>query len=193
MPLSKCTKLHFIRLLVSWPNCVELSFFCAECGTPRRISCLICGCVKCIHSPSLYDHYLFIQSYPKQPHYFMRCCCSVTGSCPTLCHPVDCSTPGFPVRQWSHPIISSSVISFSSCPQSFPASGSFPEIQLFASGGQSIGASASASVLPVNIKCWFPLGWTGLISLLSKELSRVFSNTTSWASLSYFQRENHSL
>ena len=98
MPLSKFTKLHFIRPLVSWPNCVELSFFCAECGTPRRISCLICGCVKCIHWPSLYDHYLFIQSYPKQPHYFMRCCCSVTESCPTLCHPMDCSAPGFPVH-----------------------------------------------------------------------------------------------
>ena len=77
-----------------------------------------------------------------------------------------------------HPNISSSVIPFSSRFQSFPASGSFQMSQFFISGGQSIGVSASASVLPVNIQDWFPLGWTGWISLLSKELSRVFSNTT---------------
>ena len=89
--------------------------------------------------------------------------------------PEACSCPSI----WScHPIISSSVIPFSSCLQSFPASGSFPMSQLFTSGGQSIGVSASASVLPVNIEDWFPLGWTGWISLLSKGLSRVFSNTT---------------
>ena len=80
--------------------------------------------------------------------------------------------------QWCHPTISSSVIPFSSCLQSFPASGSFPMSQLFTSGGQSIGVSAIASVLPVNIQDWFPLGWTGWISLQSKGLSRVFSNTT---------------
>ena len=74
--------------------------------------------------------------------------------------------------------ISSSVVPFSSCLQSFPASGSFQMSQLFASGGQSIGVSASISVLPMNIQDWFPLGWTGWISLQSKELSRVFSNTT---------------
>ena len=73
---------------------------------------------------------------------------------------------------------SSSVVPFYSCPQFFPASGSFQMSQLFASGGQSIGVSASASVLPVSIQGWFPLRWTGLISLLSKGLSRVFSNTT---------------
>ena len=74
--------------------------------------------------------------------------------------------------------ISSSVVPFSSCLQSLPASGSFPMSQLFASGGQSIGASASASILPMNTKDWSPLGWTGWISLQSKGLSRVFSNTT---------------
>ena len=79
---------------------------------------------------------------------------------------------------WCHPTISSSVILFSSCLQSFPASWSFPMSQFFSSGGQSIGASASASVLPMNIHDWFPLGLTGLISLLSKGLSKVFSNTT---------------
>ena len=78
---------------------------------------------------------------------------------------------------WCHPTISSSVVPFSSCLQSFPASGSFQISQLFTSGGQSIGVSALASVLPMNIQDWFPLGWTSLI-LLSKELSRVFSNTT---------------
>ena len=83
-----------------------------------------------------------------------------------------------PSSRWCHPAISSSVIPFSSCPQSLPASGSFPTSQLFASGGQNIGASASASVLPVNTQDWSPLGWTDWISLQSKGLSRVFSNTT---------------
>ena len=83
-----------------------------------------------------------------------------------------------PLSQWCHPTISSSVLPFSSCLQSFPASGSFLMSWLFASGGQSIGASATATVLPMNIQGWFPLGWTGLISLQSKRLSRVFSNTT---------------
>ena len=117
---------------------------------------------------------------------------SVAQSCPALCNPVDCSTPGLPVHQqllemtqthvhwsrWCHPTISSSVVPFSSCLQSFPASGSFPVSQFFASGGQSIGVWASASALPVNIQHWFPLGWIGLASLQSKGLSRVFSNTT---------------
>ena len=83
-----------------------------------------------------------------------------------------------PLSQWCHPTISSSVIPFSSHLQSFPASGSFQVSQLFASGGQSIGVSASTSVLPMNIQDWSPLGWTGWISLQSKGLSRVFSNTT---------------
>ena len=88
-------------------------------------------------------------------------------------HPNPC-----PLSQWCHPTISFSVVPFSSCPQSFPASGSFQMSQLFASGGLSIGVSASASVLPMNIQDWSPLGWTGWISLQSKGLSRVFSNTT---------------
>ena len=92
-------------------------------------------------------------------------------------------TPGVypkshPLSQWCHPTISSYVISFSSCPQSFPASGSFPMSQLFASGGQSIGVLASTSVLPMNTQDWSSLGWTGQISLQSMGLSRVFSNTT---------------
>ena len=83
-----------------------------------------------------------------------------------------------PSSWWCHPTISSSVVPFSSCLQSFPPSGSFPMNQLFTSGGQSIGASALASVLPVNILNSFPLGLTGSISFQSKGLSRVFSNTT---------------
>ena len=83
-----------------------------------------------------------------------------------------------PSIQWCHPTISSSVVPFSSYFQSFPASGSFPMSQFFTSGGQSIGVSASASVLAMNIHDWFPLGWTGWISLQSKGLSKVFSNTT---------------
>ena len=82
-----------------------------------------------------------------------------------------------PSSRWCHPTISSSVVPFSSCPQSFPASGSFPMSQLFTSGGQSIGVSASTSVLPMNTQDW-SLGWTGWISLQSKGLARVFSNTT---------------
>ena len=91
--------------------------------------------------------------------------------------PGTCSN-SCPSSQWCHPTISSSAIPFSSCLQSFPASGSFPVSQFFTSGGQSIWASASASVLPVNIQDWFPLWLTDLISLQSKRLSRVFSNTT---------------
>ena len=83
-----------------------------------------------------------------------------------------------PLSLWCPPTISSSVIPFSSCLQSFPASGSFPISQFFTSGGQSIKVSASASVIPMNIQDWFPLGWTGWISLQSKGLQRVFSNTT---------------
>ena len=112
-----------------------------------------------------------------------------TQSCPTLqSHelqhawlPCPSLIPGAysnscPLSQWCHPTISTSVIHFSSCLQSFPASGSFLMSRLFVSGGQSIGASAS--VLPINIQHWFPLGLTGFISLLSKGLSRVFSSTT---------------
>ena len=98
--------------------------------------------------------------------------------CPLL-SPRACSNL-CPSSRWCHPTISSFVTPFSSCPQSFPASGSFPMSQLFASGGQNIGASASAWVLPVGIQGWFSLGLTGLISLQSRGLSRVFSSTTAW-------------
>ena len=116
---------------------------------------------------------------------------SVTQSCPTLCDPMDCNTclpcpsptpraysNSCPLSWWCHPTISSSVIAFSSCLQSFPTSGSFPMSQFFTTGDQSIGASASASVLPMKTQGWCPSEWTGWISLQSKGLSRVFSNTT---------------
>ena len=109
-----------------------------------------------------------------------------------LCNPKDCKTPSFPMllpsprvcsnssplSWWCHPAISSSVIPFSSCPQSLPASGSYQISQLFASRGQSTGVSASTSVPPMNTQGWSSLGWTGWIFLQSKGLSRVFSNTT---------------
>ena len=96
--------------------------------------------------------------------------------------PCPTPTPGAylnscPLSRWCHPTVSSSVVPFNSCPQSFPASGSFQMSQLFASGGQSIGVSASTSVLPMNTQDWSPLGWTGWVSLQFRGLSSVFSNT----------------
>ena len=107
--------------------------------------------------------------WPHGLQYARLCCPSPT--------PRACSN-SCPLSRSYHPTISPSILPFSSSLQLFPASGSFPMSRFFASGGQSIGASASPSVLPVNIQDWFPLGWTGLISLLSKEFSRVFSNIT---------------
>ena len=134
---------------------------------------------------------------------------SFAQSCLTLCDPMDYSTPGLPVHhqlsefaqnscplsRWCHPTISSSVIPFSSRLQSFPASGSFLVSQFFASGSQSIGVSASASVLPMNIQDWFPLGWTGWIplavqgtlkSLLQDSLTQTTEIFSFWISLLIF-------
>ena len=141
--------------------------------------------------PTLCEHY---QQRRLEPHSWARWgCCSVACSvvsdslwphglqntrfpCPPL-SPRVCSN-SCPLSRWCHPAISLSVIPFSSCLQSFPASGSLPMGQLFASGGQSIGASVSTSALPVNTQDWSPLGLTSWISLLSKGLSRVFAKTT---------------
>ena len=113
-----------------------------------------------------------VMSNSLKPHGLQQaklpCPSPTTGTCSNSC----------PSSRLCHSTISSSVVPFSSCLQSFPASGFFQMSQFFASGGQSIGVSASASVLPMNIEDWFPLGWTGFISLQSKGLSRVFSNTT---------------
>ena len=124
------------------------------------------------------------------------CCFSVADSCPTLCGHMDCSMPSFPVRNyllefaqthvnWVSNAIQPSLVPFS-CPQSFPASRSFPVSQFFPSGGQSSGASASALVLLMTIQDWYPLGLTGLISLLSKVLSRALQHHNSKASILWY-------
>ena len=135
--------------------------------------------------------HIFLNYIIKTTHFISAQFSSVTHSCPTLCDPMNRSTPGllvphqFPESTQTHvhrvgdaiqPF--HPVMPFSSCPQSFPASGSFQMSQLFASGGPSIGVSASTSVLSKNTQDWSPLGWTGWISLQSKGLSRVLSNTT---------------
>ena len=127
-------------------------------NSPKPISSVQFSCS--VMSDSLWPHGLQHAGFP----------------CPSL-SPGACSN-SCPLSQWCHPTVSSSVVPFSSFLQSFPASGSFQVSQFFASGGRSTRVSASASVLPMNIQDWFLLGLTGLISLLSKGLSRVFSNTT---------------
>ena len=133
--------------------------------------------------------FLFIDVWIAWGFFPVHLSCSVMSSCLQphgLQHarlPCPSPTPrvysnSSPLSRWCHPTISSSVIPFSSHLQSFLSSGSFPMNQLFTSGGQSIGVSVLASVLPMNIQDWSPLGWTGWISLQSKGLSRVFSNTT---------------
>ena len=126
-------------------------------------------------------------------------------SCPTLCDPwitahrppCPSPTPGAhpnscPSSRWCHPAISSSVVPFSSCPQSLPASEPFPMSQLFTRGGQSIGVSVSISALSINTQDLLPLGWTGWISLQSKGLLRVFSNTTIlWCSAFFIVQLSH--
>ena len=163
-------------------ECVVISF---SRGSPqsRDLTCVSCiagrfSTTEPLGKPILYVHFSSVQfgrsvmSDSLRPHESQH----ARPPCPS-------STPGdysnsCPSSQWCHPDISSSVVPFSSCPQSLPASGSFPMSQPFAWDGQSIGVSASASVLPTNTQDWSPLGWTGWISLQSKGLSRVFSSTT---------------
>ena len=146
-----------------------------------------------IQYPLKQSLFLFCQSFfcPLQT-FIINQFSSVAQLCLTLWYPVDCSTPGLPVHHqhpeftptqvhWAGDAIQPShphVVPFSSCPQSFPASESFQMSQLFASDGQSIGVSASASVFSINIQEWFPLWLTGWISLQSRGPSRIFSNTT---------------
>jgi len=137
----------------------------------------------------LSEHSPFSLSLPIYIYIYMLFSCSIVFN-PLWPHglqhtrlPYPSQSPGVcsdscPLSWWCHPTISSSVVPFSSCLQSFPASGSFQMSQFFTSGGQSAGVSAPASVLPMNIQDWFPLEWTSWISLPSKGLSRVFSNTT---------------
>ena len=117
---------------------------------------------------------LQVMSSPLQPHELQHSRLLCSSLSPTIC------SNSCPLSRWCYLTILSSVAPFSFSVQSFPASGSFPMRRLFASGGQSFGASASASVLPMHIQGWFLLGLTGLISLQSKGLSRVFSSTTIW-------------
>ena len=126
-------------------------------------------CLQDIPSDQISRSVVSDSLWPRESKHARPPCPSPTpGACSSSC----------PLSQWCHPAILSSVVPFSSSLQSFPAPGSFLMSQFFASGGQNIGVSASASVLPMNTRDWFPLGWTGWISLQSKGLSRVFSNTT---------------
>ena len=132
----------------------------AEVLAPLQVPILLLLLSHSVMSDSLWPHGLQ-HTRPSCPSPTPRAC---SNSCA--------------LSQWCHPTISSSVVPFSSCLQSFPASESFPVSHFFTSGGQSIGVSASTSVLPMNIQDWFLLRWTGWISLQSKELSRIFTSTT---------------
>ena len=156
---------HICGLKVYGPRCVQESIFF------RHEMTLSGGCIQISQCLSVkFSHSVMSDSL--QPHGLQH----TRLSCPSPI-PGAYSNSG-PLSRWCHATISSSVIPFSSCLQSFPASESFQMSQFFASGGQSIGVSALALVLPKNTQDWTPLGWTGWISLQSKGLSRVFSNTT---------------
>ena len=173
----------------NWPSRLKVwewgkHLICARYGS----ECFVCmnlyhfqnGPMKCLYQ---YPHFIdgeveasvqfspSVMSDTLQPHGLQH----TRPPCPSPIPRVYSNS--CPLSWWWHPTISSFVVPYSSCLQSFPASGSFQMSQFFASGGQSFGVSASASVLSENIQDWFPLGWTGWISLLSKGLSRVFSNT----------------
>ena len=157
------------RILAPWPGIKPIPFTCeGQVLTPgplgkSRVVCLF-SLSSVQVSCSVVSNYL--RPYGLQ-HARLPCPSSTPGACSNPC----------PSSRWCHPTISCSVVLFS-CLQSFPASGSFPMSQFFASSGQSIGVAPLASVLPMNIQGWFPLPLTGLISFQSKGLSRVFSNTT---------------
>ena len=156
-------------------------------GVAKSWTRLSTGVCACTHTHILHTNTMGSSPPQHQTDMFIWLVfSSVAQSCLALCDPMDCSmarlpcpspTPGAcpnscPSSRWCHPTIASSLVPFSSCLQSFPASGSFPRNQFFASGGQSIGVAAS--VLPMTIQDWFPLGLTGLISLQSKGLSKSF-------------------
>ena len=148
-----------------WANTILSSIVCRRWTIlpTRKVTIYLFSSVRFSHSvvsDSLWPHGL--------QHARLPCPSPTPGACSNSCL----------LSRWCHSAISSPVVLFSSCLQSFPASRSFPMSQFFISGGQSIGVSTYASVLPMNIQDWFPLGWTGWISLQSKGLSRVFSNTT---------------
>ena len=175
--LSQSTRLRSLRHAANshWLSVLHVVmyiFLCYYLNSSHPLLSPLCTqvCSLCLHlhlslfSQSVVSHSL--RPYELQ-HNRLPCPSPYPGVCSNSC----------PLSQWCHPIISTSVIPFSSHLSSFPASGSFPMSQIFAKGGQNTGASASASVLPLNIQGSFPLGLTGWISLQSKGLSRVFSNT----------------
>ena len=148
-----------------------------------------------LHGADSYWKFLLKQQEQKWDHLFivlqLLSCVQLFATPWTAAQQVSLSSTSSnscPLNQWCHPTISSSVVPFSSCLQSFPESGSFPMSQFFSSSGQNIGASASASIFPMNIQGWFPLGLTGLIFLQSKGLSRIFSSTTVWKDHSFSTR-----
>ena len=188
-PLSSC--LHSFPesdfanesvLCIRWPKYWSFSF---SMSPSNEYSGLISFCIDWfdlltvqVTLKSLLQHHNSVQfsrlvmSYSLRPHE-LQCTRPPCSSSTPGVHPNPC-----PLSRWCHPNLSSSVFPFSSFPQSFPASGYFTMSQLFALGGQSMGVWALTSVLPMNTQDWFPLEWTGCISLQSKGLSRVFSNTT---------------
>ena len=152
---------NFICLCLDvWLSCLSMIY---NCGCNRILAC---ACFF-LWMKSSVQFSCSVVSNSLCPHGLQRARLHCPGACSNSC----------PVSQWCHPTISSSVIPFSSCLQSFPGSGSFLRSQFFSSGSQRIGVSASTSVLPMNIQDWFPLGWTGWFSLQSEGLSKVFSNT----------------
>ena len=156
------TTRHFHLINVSKSNLI--------CSPQIWLSSMLLPLVNCITQSVQFSR--SVVSDCMQPHESQHT--RISSSSPTLgVHLNSCAS-----SRWCHPAISSSVVPFSSCPLSFPASGSFQMSQLYASGGQSTGVSASASALPMNTQDWYPLGWTGWISLQSKGLLRVFSSTT---------------
>ena len=181
LPNPRFRKLQYpvlFPLLLQWQKCFFYKNQAPHIGVP--LAFLTVSIPFTVPLASFSDYYQFssvqfshsVMSdplWPHEPQHTRPLCPSPTPGV----HPNPC-----PLCWWCHPAISSSVVPFSSCPQSFPASESFHMSQLSTSGGQSIGVSASASVLPMNTQDWSPLGWTGWIWLQSKGLSRVFSNTT---------------
>ena len=169
MEVGPCQNIFLkIRVDLDFLRGPVVNTLCFHCRGHRFFLPLV-GELRCVCSVQFSHSVMFDSSWAHGlQHARLPCPSSAPGACLNSC----------PSSRWYHPTISSFVVPFSSCLQSFPASGSFPKSQFFTSGGQSIGVSASASVLPMNTQDWFPLGLTGLISLQSKELSRVFSNIT---------------
>ena len=171
--LNYVLELDLTQRILIWETTLKVLYI-------KKYGCIQCSMQKLIYSFQ-FSSVQFSHSVVSDSLQCVWALCSAHG----LQHarpPCPSPTPGVysnscPLSRWCHPTISSPVIPFSTHLQSFPASGSFPMSQFFASGGQSIGVSASASVFPMNIQYWFPLGWTGWISLLFKGLSRVLSNT----------------